>query len=169
MKRKLRLKTISRWLILSLLLPLVAAAQDSGISLPLDHLTLTSSYGWRIHPVTGKPDFHRGVDLAARNDPVYSIMDGTVSSTGTDPILGIFIRVDHGDIRSIYGHLSLALVQNGQPVLAGQPIGVTGSTGRATGEHLHFSIKSGHRYIHPLLFIKALMEQQSTCPTLTQE
>lgn len=169
MKRKLRLKAISRWLILSLLLPVIATAQDSGLSLPLARLTVTSSYGWRIHPVTGKPDFHRGVDLAARNDPVYSIMDGTVSDTGTDPILGIFIRIDHGDIRSIYGHLSLALVQNGQPVLAGQPIGVTGSTGRATGEHLHFSIKSGHRYIHPLLFIKALMEQQSTCPTLTQE
>ncbi|MES2446597.1 MAG: M23 family metallopeptidase [Bacteroidota bacterium] len=161
---------------LILLLPVKAAAQDSGypntplggLSLPLARLTVTSSFGWRIHPVTGKPDFHRGVDLAARNDPVFSMMDGRVAATGADPILGIFIRIDHGDIQSIYGHLSLGLVQTGQSVLAGQPIGVTGSTGRSTGEHLHFSINFGDKHIHPLLFIKALVDQRTACPPLTQ-
>lgn len=157
---------------LLLLLPVRNAAQDIkspnipalNLSLPLAHLIVTSSFGRRIHPVTGKPDFHQGVDLAARNDPVYAIMDGTVCETGTHPILGIYIRINHGDIQSIYGHLSHTLVLKDQTVMAGQPIGITGSTGRITGEHLHFSIKFGDRYIHPLLFLKAAMEQQISYP-----
>jgi len=135
-----------------------------NISLPLAHLTVTSSFGWRIHPILGKPDFHRAVDLAARNDPVFSIMDGIIYETGKHHILGNYVRIDHGNIQSLYGHLSHALVQAGQTILAGQPIGITGSTGRATGEHLHFSISFGEKYIHPLHFLKAAMEQQGSSP-----
>lgn len=133
-----------------------------NISLPLAQLVVTSPFGWRNHPVLGKRDFHQGVDLAARNEPVYAIMDGLVGETGHHPILGIFVRIDHGNIQSSYGHLSLALVKTGQPVLAGQPIGITGSSGRATGEHLHFGIKSSESYINPLLFLKAAIEQQES-------
>ncbi|MDN8834145.1 M23 family metallopeptidase, partial [Staphylococcus aureus] len=84
-------------------------------------------------------DLHKGVDLAARCDPVLSVMEGTVSSTGFNPILGSFIRIKHGEFQSIYGHLSYILVTPGDSVTAGQFIGITGSTGRVTGEHLHFS------------------------------
>ncbi len=161
---------------LLLLSPVKIIAQDIhrpsvpvvNISLPLAHLIVTSSFGWRIHPILGKPDFHRAVDLAARNDPVYSIMDGKVCETGKLHILGNYVRIDHGDIQSLYGHLSHALVQAGQTVLAGQPIGITGSTGRATGEHLHFSIVFGDKYIHPLLFLKGAMEQQVSSPPFTK-
>ncbi|MGB4010209.1 MAG: M23 family metallopeptidase, partial [Zwartia sp.] len=133
---------------LLLLSPVKITAQDIhrpgvpgvNISLPLAHLIVTSSFGWRIQPILGKPDFHRAVDLAARNDPVYSIMDGIVCETGKHPILGNYVRIGHGNIQSIYGHLSHSLVKTDQTILAGQPIGITGSTGRATGEHLHFSI-----------------------------
>lgn len=135
-----------------------------NISLPLAHLIVTSSFGWRIHPILGKPDFHGAVDLAARNDPVYSIMDGIVCETGKHHILGNYVRIDHGNIQSLYGHLSHTLVKAGQTILAGQPIGITGSTGRATGEHLHFSIRFGDKYIHPLLFLKKAMEQQVSSP-----
>ena len=133
-----------------------------NISLPLAQLVVTSSFGWRNHPVLGKRDFHHGVDLAARNEPVYAIMDGFVGETGHHPILGIFVRIHHGNIQSIYGHLSHALVKTGQPLLAGQPIGITGASGRATGEHLHLSIICGDSYINPLLFLKAAIEQQAS-------
>lgn len=139
-----------------------------NISLPLAHLTVTSSFGWRIHPILGKPDFHRGVDLAARNDPVYSIMDGIVCETGRHRILGNYVRIDHGNIQSLYGHLSHILIKASDTILAGQPIGITGSTGRTTGEHLHFSITFGEKYIHPLLFLKAAMEQQASSPPFTK-
>ncbi|MGB4398031.1 MAG: M23 family metallopeptidase [Daejeonella sp.] len=161
---------------LLLLSPVKITAQDIhrpgvpgvNISLPLAHLIVTSSFGWRIQPILGKPDFHRAVDLAARNDPVYSIMDGIVCETGKHPILGNYVRIGHGNIQSIYGHLSHSLVKTDQTILAGQPIGITGSTGRATGEHLHFSIVFGDKYIHPLLFLKGAMEQQVSSPPFTK-
>lgn len=138
-------------------LPDTARCSPYTISLPGQQIKVTSGFGWRIHPVTGKPDLHQGVDLAARNDPVYSIMAGTVYKIGSHPILGRYIRIDHGVVQSIYEHLSAILVQAGQSVNAGQPIGITGSTGRATGEHLHFSIRSAKNYIHPLQFLEAVM------------
>ncbi len=133
------------------------AQQPANVSLPLLKLRINSSFGKRIHPVTGQPDLHKGVDLSARCDPVLSVMDGTVSSTGSNPILGNFIRITHGEFQSIYGHLSYILVTTGEPVTAGQFIGVTGSTGRVTGEHLHFSIRFRDKYLNPLHFLRSLL------------
>jgi murein DD-endopeptidase MepM/ murein hydrolase activator NlpD len=150
---------ITRALILPLLLFFIStqAQQPVNVSLPLLHLRVNSPFGIRTHPVTGQPDLHKGVDLAARCDPVLSVMDGTVSSTGSNPILGSFIRITHGEFQSIYGHLSYILVTPGEPVIAGQFIGITGSTGRVTGEHLHFSIRFKDRYLNPLHFLRALL------------
>ncbi|RZJ92815.1 MAG: M23 family metallopeptidase [Chryseobacterium sp.] len=134
------------------------SAQDlPAVYLPLQKLSITSSFGMRIHPVTGKTDFHRGIDLAADCDPVLNIMDGKVKSIGFDPILGNYVRIQHGEFLSIYGHLSHILVTNGETVGAGYIIGVTGATGRVTGEHLHFSIRYRGRYLNPLLFLKSLL------------
>ncbi|WP_162842750.1 M23 family metallopeptidase [Mucilaginibacter pineti] len=129
------------------------ATTDLQICLPLRTMRLTSSFGWRVHPVTGSADFHRGIDLSARSEPVYSVVDGQVSATGYDPLLGNFIRIDHSDVQTIYGHLSVILVSRGQEVAAGQVVGITGRSGRTTGEHLHFSIKFRGSYIHPLDFL----------------
>jgi murein DD-endopeptidase MepM/ murein hydrolase activator NlpD len=127
------------------------------ISLPLMNLRLTSGFGYRIHPITKLQDLHKGIDLSARCDPVLSILKGRVTDTGYNPVLGNYIKIAHGDFQSIYGHLSLIIVNKDQPVEAGQPIAVTGATGRATGEHLHFSIKFKDRYINPLQFLLSLM------------
>jgi murein DD-endopeptidase MepM/ murein hydrolase activator NlpD len=138
------------------------AQQPVNVSLPLLQLRVNSPFGKRIHPVTGQPDLHKGVDLAARCDPVLSVMDGTVSSTGSNPILGSFIRITHGEFQSIYGHLSYILVKPGEPVTAGRVIGITGSTGRVTGEHLHFSIRFRDKYLNPLHFLKSLLLPEQT-------
>ncbi|WP_316777889.1 M23 family metallopeptidase [Pedobacter antarcticus] len=145
---------------LTLLLLIVISAQaqvPTNVSLPLQQLRVNSPFGKRIHPVTGKPDLHQGIDFAARCDPVLSVMDGTVSDTGFNPILGNYVRIRHGEFQSIYGHLSYILVIPGEAVTAGQCIGVTGSTGRVTGEHLHFSIRFRDRYLKPLHFLKSLL------------
>lgn len=137
-----------------------ATAQDSvsyRCSLPLINLHVTSGFGYRIHPVTKKYDMHRGVDLAAQCDPVLSILDGTITDIGFNPILGKYIRILHGEFQSIYGHLSLILVIQGETIEAGHPIAITGATGRVTGEHLHFSIKFRGKYLNPLQFLSSLL------------
>ncbi|MFC0513159.1 M23 family metallopeptidase [Mucilaginibacter angelicae] len=123
------------------------------ICLPLTGLYITSSFGFRRHPVTGIHAFHNGIDFRARSDTVYAIMKGTVTDAGYDGLLGIHIGIGHGDFTSVYGHLSQVFVAPDEPVEAGQPIGITGKTGRVTGEHLHFSIRFRGRYIDPLEFI----------------
>jgi len=130
----------------------------SHISLPLLQLHVNSPFGKRVHPITGQPDFHTGIDLAARCEPVLSVLDGTVYETGFNPFLGFYIRIKHGQFQSIYGHLSTITVQLGETVCAGQLIGVTGATGRVSGEHLHFSIRFRNKYLNPLHFLRLLLQ-----------
>jgi murein DD-endopeptidase MepM/ murein hydrolase activator NlpD len=121
--------------------------------LPLRYLAVTSSFGYRIHPVTRKYSFHEGIDLRAHDDTVYAVLKGAVQQTGFQDLLGIYIRLDHGQFQTTYGHLSQLFVLAGDSVCAGCPIGITGATGRTTGEHLHFSVQFGHKYIDPLQFL----------------
>jgi murein DD-endopeptidase MepM/ murein hydrolase activator NlpD len=130
------------------------------VCLPLKHLKINSEYGYRIHPLTGKYAMHAGIDLKARHDTVYAILSGMVRSTGYDNGLGINIRLTHGAVESIYGHLSKVFVIPTDSVTAGEPIGITGATGHVTGEHLHFCICYRHQYINPIKFLYELLKQQ---------
>ena len=131
------------------------------VCLPLKNLHLTSSYGNRIHPVTGKYAFHEGIDLRAKQDTVYAVMDGKINAVSYNGFLGIYIRLDHDQFQSIYGHLSQVFVTAGEIIQAGDPIGITGATGRVTGEHLHFSIRCQQRYIDPLEFLYQILINQN--------
>lgn len=116
--------------------------------LPLKHATVTSGYGSRTDPVTKKSlATHHGIDLAASDgSKILCYKSGVVKSVKDDEIFGNCILVDHGDIASFYAHLSTVSVTDGQSVLAGQTLGVIGSTGKSTGTHLHFEIiKDGVR------------------------
>lgn len=130
------------------------------VCLPLKHLKINSDFGYRVHPLTGKYAMHEGVDFKARQDTVYAILNGIVKSAGYNDGLGINIRLDHGQLESVYGHLSRILVGPADSVIAGQPIGITGATGRVTGEHLHFSIRYRHKYINPIKFLYQLLIKQ---------
>lgn len=128
-----------------------------NISLPLKFLRPTSDFGWRTHPITGRFQFHRGVDLAARHDTVFSVLDGVVSKVGYNRLIGNYILIAHpGDVQSLYGHLSIIAVFPDEQVIAGQAIGITGVSGFVTGEHLHFSIKYQGRELSPLAFLSGL-------------
>ena len=140
--------------------PSVRTSEPSvpAVHMPLERYRITSRFGWRRHPVTGRVGFHNGIDLAARAQAVRCIMDGTVEDSGYHSNLGNYVRIDHGSVQSIYGHLSRIMVKPGQPVSAGYPIGITGRTGRATGEHLHLAIRRNGTYINPWRFLHGLIQ-----------
>jgi murein DD-endopeptidase MepM/ murein hydrolase activator NlpD len=127
--------------------------------LPLKHLSLTSDYGYRIHPITKQYQFHNGIDLKARHDTVYAMSSG-VASVGYNDLIGFYVLITDGQFKVVYGHLS-ALLSAGGPVLAGTPIAITGATGRVTGEHLHLAIKYQEHYLDPLKFLYELIKSQN--------
>jgi len=127
------------------------------LALPLKQLKLTSAYGYRTHPLTGRYRFHAGVDLRANADTVYAVAGGLVRAA-YDPLLGNFIMVSSNDLTATYGHLSQIFCLSGDTVSAGQPIAITGTTGQVTGEHLHFALRLRGRAVDPLKFLLYAMQ-----------
>ncbi len=125
-----------------------------SMTYPLRTIKITSPFGYRTDPFTGKRTMHNGIDLAAHNALVYSMLDGTVEKVGYDSRSGNFITVRHGDFLLSYCHLSRILVTQAQSVLAGFPIGITGSTGRSTGEHLHITAKYKGKVFNPMAMLQ---------------
>ncbi|BBB32704.1 peptidase M23 [Thermotomaculum hydrothermale] len=126
----------------------------SAFRYPLRRIHVTSTFGWRRHPVTGKRSFHNGVDYRARvGEPVFAVYNGVVIQTGYSKYNGKFIVIKHpGNIKTYYLHLSRILVRKGLNVKAGQIIGRTGATGRVNGPHLHFGIRDARgKWVNPLL------------------
>jgi murein DD-endopeptidase MepM/ murein hydrolase activator NlpD len=120
-----------------------AMGDDLGSRLRAAHVT--SSFGWRRDPITGEAKFHKGVDLrAAYGQDVPAMQPGTVMFSGNQGNYGTTVVIEHPNgSRSRYAHLSVALVNSGDAVSAGQSIGRAGSSGRATGPHLHFELLDG--------------------------
>lgn len=125
-------------------------------SKPLDTIQLTSAFGFRSDPFTKRRKLHQGIDLKTNHSKVYSMLHGKVLKTGFDPLLGNYIKIQHGRFESIYGHLSEVFIVPRQNVFPGTFLGISGSTGKATGDHLHLSIKQGEQYLNPLLFIQMI-------------
>jgi murein DD-endopeptidase MepM/ murein hydrolase activator NlpD len=130
--------------------------------LPLRQLSLTSGYGYRIHPISGLLRFHVGIDLRSRQDTVFAVMPGRIDFVSYDPVTGVHIRLCSGDFTLLYGHLSQVFVLTGDSVEACSPLGVTGNSGRVTGEHLHFSVTYRQAPVNPLHFLRGLMNNQLT-------
>ena len=112
-----------------------------SITYPLKSIKVTSPYGYRRDPINGRKSMHHGIDLQAHNEYVYSMMDGKVEKVGYDARSGNYIILHHADFTISYCHLSKVYLAPGTPVFAGTIIGKSGSTGRATGEHLHIVTK----------------------------
>ena len=117
--------------------------------LPLDTLIVTSPYGYRIDPFTQKRKMHSGMDFRASSDKVYAMMPGKVLKVGYDKVSGNYVTLQHGSITVSYCHLSEVLKQKNDVVTVGEVVGVTGNTGRSTGEHLHLTCKIKGRAIDP--------------------
>lgn len=115
----------------------------------------TSSYGWRVHPITKVRTFHDGIDIAGPiGTNVYAYTDGTVTTVGYDSYYGKYIVINHGGgLTTIYKHLSGFVVKQGAKVKVGDHIGEMGSTGFSTGSHLHFEVRVNGASKNPLDYI----------------
>ena len=129
-----------------------------SVSLPLKRIKVTSSFGMRRDPFTGKRKMHNGIDLHARNDEVYAMFPGVVKKVGYDKRSGNYVTLQHGDYTVNYCHLSKVTVLIGTHMYAREVIGISGNTGRSTGEHLHITCKRNGKYINPQILFQYITD-----------
>lgn len=115
---------------------------------------VSSPFGMRFSPILHVNKLHEGVDLAVPiGTPVYASQAGVVKTVTTSDRAGLHVVIDHGGgVRTSYLHMSRIDLAKGDRVLRGQPVGLSGNTGRSTGPHLHFGLRVGGKLIDPLPF-----------------
>lgn len=135
-----------------------AVTYDGGqFKFPLASYTAVSDeYGWRISPITGKQEFHNGVDLAApRGTDIYAAYDGVVVAAAYNASMGNYIMINHGDgLYTIYMHASALYAKKDDVVAKGNVIAAVGTTGFSTGNHLHFTVRLNGAYVSPWEYLK---------------
>ena len=116
---------------------------------------MSSGFGYRIHPVTGKTQFHKGMDFAAPiGTPIYATGNGVVTFSGWGTGYGRYVEVDHGNgTVTRYAHTSANYVNVGDTVYANQQIAAVGNTGRSTGAHLHYEVRQNGQAINPQTYL----------------
>ena len=127
-----------------------------SITYPLKSIKVTSPYGYRRDPFTGKLSWHNGLDLRAKNEPAYAMMDGIVEKVGYDNRSGNYVTLRHGNFYISYCHLSSIIVRKGEYVYPGIIVGVTGNTGRSTGGHLHLTCKKDGKSVNPTILLNLI-------------
>ncbi len=112
---------------------------------------ISDDYGYRIHPILKVQKFHNGVDMAApAGSPILAAYNGKVIAASYSSSMGNYIMIDHGDsLYTIYMHASALYVSKGDTVVRGQKIAAVGTTGRSTGNHLHFGVRLNGSYVSP--------------------
>lgn len=136
----------------------VQASLNTGISAnntmiwPLTEHRITSNFGEREDPFSGKNAIHNGLDMGANSGtPIMAVLDGTVYAVGEGKSYGKYIMIKHNDtMMTVYAHCSKIIAKNGQKVKKGEKIALVGNTGRSTGSHLHFEIRLDGERIDPL-------------------
>lgn len=117
--------------------------------------SITSGFGWRMHPILGSSRFHSGMDFGAEyGSPIRAADRGTVIFAGWYGGYGNAVIIDHGNgITTLYGHSSQLYVVEGQVVKRGQAIAAVGSTGLSTGPHLHFEVRHNREPVDPVAYL----------------
>ncbi len=121
------------------------------------HYTITSPFGYRVHPLTGSRRLHAGIDIAVPSGSgIYAGEDGVVSISTYSSSAGNYILINHGGgLSTVYMHNSKLLVDVGDTVKKGQKIALSGSTGWSTGPHCHFGVRVNGRYVNPIPYLKS--------------
>ena len=116
---------------------------------------VSSDYGWRMHPTLGVEKFHNGVDMAAPGgSPILAAYDGEVIASSYNSSMGNYIMINHGGgLITIYMHASALYVSQGTMVARGEKIAAVGTTGRSTGNHLHFGVRVNGEYVSPWKYL----------------
>ncbi|TAN43128.1 MAG: M23 family metallopeptidase [Nitrospirae bacterium] len=117
---------------------------------------ITSPYGDRVHPRSGEPDFHSGIDIASEpGNSVRATADGIVSFSGWSGGGGNLVVLEHGfGYSTYYAHNKMVVVRVGQKVKRGELVGYVGSTGNSTGPHLHYEVWREGKVLNPMKYIQ---------------
>jgi murein DD-endopeptidase MepM/ murein hydrolase activator NlpD len=123
---------------------------------PVQTMAINSNFGVRVDPFRGGRAMHAGVDIpGAYGTPIYATADAVVGRTGWIGGYGNLVELEHGKgIQTRYGHLSSILVGPGKRIKRGDLIGLMGSTGRSTGNHLHYEVRIDGRAVNPMPFLQ---------------
>lgn len=130
---------------------------NPGMSMPLEKSVLTSAFGMRISPISGKWKMHKGIDLAAaRGSRILACREGLVKLAAKgNPVYGNYVVLKHPNgMESLYAHMDLISVEKNQKVTTGQTLGTVGTTGLSTGPHLHFEISQNGSPLNPENYLK---------------
>ena len=162
-----------KWMIASLIcLPINTLAQGyteatnywidkyQSVSYPLKSIHISSPYGIRADPFTGEKRNHQGIDLVATYEEIYAMFDGFIKTVGYDPIAGYYITLQVGNYTLSYCHLSEIWVKEQETVNAGDTLGKTGTSGRATGPHLHLTCRLQGKIENPYLLLTFVRDTQ---------
>jgi len=124
---------------------------------PIKYKKISSTFGFRMHPIRNVKRFHKGIDLQApRKTPVYAPADGVVTYVGGSIHFGYgrMIVISHSyGITTTYAHLNKILVKRGDVIIKGQKIGLSGNTGLSTGPHLHYEVRYANKSLNPIYFM----------------
>ena len=117
---------------------------------------ISDNYGMRMHPTLGIEKMHNGIDLAApAGSAILAAYNGTVVAAAYEGSMGNYVMISHGGgLYTVYMHCSALYVSKGQDVTAGTKIAAVGSTGRSTGNHLHFGVRLNGAYVSPWNYLK---------------
>ena len=130
----------------------ITISSESGYLWPLPgYYRLTSQFGYRIHPITGKAHSHTGIDVPAPGGtPILAAKSGQVVTSAKHYSYGNYVVIDHGNGNStLYAHMRSRAVSEGQMVKQGQVIGYVGTTGSSTGNHLHLEVRDNYSRVDP--------------------
>jgi murein DD-endopeptidase MepM/ murein hydrolase activator NlpD len=124
--------------------------------LPIEGGWYSSNFGWRIDPFSGMRSFHEGMDfMAEAGTAANAAAGGVVAYSDFHAQYGNMVEIDHGNgLITRYAHLSKRLAKTGDVILSGAKIGEVGSTGRATGPHLHFEVRQNGESVNPVRFLR---------------
>jgi murein DD-endopeptidase MepM/ murein hydrolase activator NlpD len=116
---------------------------------------ISSSFGYRVSPFTGRREFHKGLDIATRKGtPIIAPADGVVTFAGKKWLMGNLLTLDHGyGMLTRYGHIYKILKKKGDRVKRGEVIALVGNTGRSTGPHLHYEVRLNGVPVNPIKYI----------------
>ena len=117
--------------------------------------TVTSEFGYRIGPISGKREFHLAIDIAAaKGTEILAFADGVVRYIGENDSFGLYLMIDHDNgVSTFYAHCSKLLVRKGDKITCGQTVALVGDTGNATGPHLHFTLSKDDIRLDPTYYV----------------
>ncbi|MBQ6555825.1 MAG: M23 family metallopeptidase [Firmicutes bacterium] len=128
----------------------VTEITSAAVIPPVDEPVVSDVFGQRVNPVTGREEFHKGIDFAApEGTEVKACTDGIVADCGYSSSYGNYVKIKGSDYTCFYAHLNELKVLKGDKITQGQTVALSGSTGQSTGPHLHFELYKGDELTDP--------------------